>query len=447
MTNVKSTTIMAIVTAIAILSFGFFSYVKPIQKSKTKPLISALAPRKNTKGTEKEWEAIQKMYNELVTSISKNPDDNKLKMKLAALYLNEARVTGDASYYSAALTVIQYVATQPKATNEDVFLAKSYEASVLLSLHQFAAAKKVAEEAALLNAHDAGVYGALVDANVELGNYEEAVKMCDKMLSVRPDLRAYSRASYIRQIFGDNAGAIDAMKKAILASAAGMEATEWARVNLGDLYLNIGKLDTAKWLYEAALYYRPEYAHAEMGLAKVARAEKKYDESLTHTKNAIKILGESSFISFMADIYELKGDKNKAKEIRNDVLSLLEEGEAENAKEVLAKHNGFRELAMAKLDVGDFEAALIDAKKDLALRPENIDANELIAWIYFKMGDMQNAKIHADKMLRTNAQNVGTLYKAALIYAAAGETEKASEYSSKMKALNVNEIAANLVML
>ena len=445
MTNLKSTTIMAIVTAIAILSLGFFSYVKPIAKNKANTLISALEPRKNTKGTEKEWEAIQKMYNDIVANISKNPDDNKLKMKLAALYMNEARITGKASYYSAALTVIQYVAAQPKATNEDVFLAKSYQASVLLSLHQFAEAKKVAEEAGLLNTYDAGVYGALVDANVELGNYDEAVKMCDKMLSVRPDLRSYSRASYIRQIFGDNAGAIDAMKKAVMASAAGMESTEWARVNLGDLYLNIGKLDTAKWLYEAALHYRPEYAYAEMGLAKVARAEKKYDEALLHTKSAIKMLGESSFISFMADIYELKGDKDKAKEIRNDVLSLLEEGEAENEKEILAKHNGFRELAMAKLDVGNFAAALKDAQKDLALRPENVDANELIAWIYFKMGDMQNAKIHAAKMLRMNTQNTSTLYKASMIYAAAGDASKASEL--KMKALNLNEMAANLVML
>ncbi|MFN0204463.1 MAG: tetratricopeptide repeat protein [Bacteroidia bacterium] len=404
-----------------------------------------LEPRKNIKGIEQEWENIQKMYNELIANLNQNPNDSKSKMKLVALYMNEARVTGASSYYPAALNLIQSVLSQPNVTQEDAFLGKSYQASILLSLHQFAQAKKVAEEAVKLNTYDAGIYGALVDANIELGNYEEAVKMCDKMLSVRPDLRSYSRASYMRQIFGDNAGAIAAMKMAIQANPSGLEATEWARVNLGDLYLNQGKLDTAKWIYEAALHYRPGYAYAEMGLAKVAKAEKNYGEAINHTQKAIKSLGESSFVSFLAEMYELKGEKEKAQEIKAEVLTLLEDAEEENEKETLAKHNGFRELAMAKLDAAKMQDALEDAKKDLALRPNNIDANELVAWIYYKMGDKQNAKLHADNMLKTNTQNAITLHKAALIYAAAGEMVKANEL--KNKAENTNKKAADWVKL
>lgn len=66
--------------------------------------------------------------------------------------------------------------------------------------------QKEQQGAIILNPYNADIYGALVDANVELGNYKEAVAMCDKMLSIRPDLRSSSRASYIRQIFGDNNG-------------------------------------------------------------------------------------------------------------------------------------------------------------------------------------------------------------------------------------------------
>ena len=45
-----------------------------------------------------------------------------------------------------------------------------------MSQHQFADAKKLAEEAKTINPDNAYVYGVLVDANVELGNYEEAVE-------------------------------------------------------------------------------------------------------------------------------------------------------------------------------------------------------------------------------------------------------------------------------
>ncbi len=46
-----------------------------------------------------------------------------------------------------------------------------------------------------------------MDANVELGNYDEAVKLADKMVEIRPDLRSYSRVSYLREIHGDVDGA------------------------------------------------------------------------------------------------------------------------------------------------------------------------------------------------------------------------------------------------
>jgi hypothetical protein len=54
----------------------------------------------------------------------------------------------------------------------------------------------------------------LVDGNVEMGNYATAIEEADKMISIRPDIRSYSRASYLREIHGDYPGAIDAMKLA-----------------------------------------------------------------------------------------------------------------------------------------------------------------------------------------------------------------------------------------
>lgn len=115
---------------------------------------------------------------------------------------------------------------------------------------------------------------------------------------------------------------------------------------------------------------------------------------------------------------------------------MLLEGEKENAKETLAKHNGNRELATAKLNVGKLDEALENAKIDLAMRPENVDANELMAWIYYNKGDFVNAKIHADKMLKTNTKNANTLYKAAIIYAAAGELAKGQTLKTQALAIN-----------
>ncbi|MBC8045808.1 MAG: tetratricopeptide repeat protein, partial [Fimbriimonadaceae bacterium] len=337
----------------------------------------------------------------------------------------------------AAMQMLDKVIDAKQANKDIEFQALSYKSAVLLSMHQFQQALDVAKLGAAINDRNSGIYGAMIDANVELGNYAEAVQLCDKMLALRPDLRSYSRASYIRQIYGDNRGAIDAMKMAVEAGVPGAENTEWARVTLGDLYLNIGSIDTAEMLYKEALTRRPNYVYAEMGLSKVEKTKKNYDAAITHCENAIRLISESAFISTLGDLYQLKGDDKKAKEIHEDVHKLLEQSEKEqNDDAAKVKHNGARELAMAHMKVGNYDEALEFAKQDISVRPNNIDANELIAWIYYMKADYANAKMHADKMLATNTQNANTLHKAGLIYTKAGDTAKGNELMLKAKTIS-----------
>jgi tetratricopeptide (TPR) repeat protein len=275
-----------------------------------------------------------------------------------------------------------------------------------------------------------------VDANVELGNYDEAVKDCDKMISIRPDLRSYSRASYLRQIYGQNEGAIAAMKMAVEAGMPGAESTEWARTKLADLYLDNGNADSASILYRTSLVYRPDYPFALTGMARVEKNKKNYDAAIAWTKKAIKARSEAAFVAQLADLYELKGDATDAKETRNDVVDLLEEGQNDEPKDALVKHNVSRELATAYLNAGNLDKALQYAQTDLNMRPENIDANDLIAWIYYLKGDYANAKIHADKMLATKTRNANMLYKAGVIYASAGNMQQGNAMMHDALAIN-----------
>lgn len=389
-------------------------------------------------GGDEELNAIKTTYDNASIAIENNPQDYKSYLTLATVFINEARITGDLSYYNtAALKMVDKI-IQSKQSNTDIeFQALSYKSAIYLSMHQFKDALILAKQALVINDKNSGVYGALVDANVELGNYAEAVAMSDKMMQMKPDIRSYSRVSYLRQIYGDNRGAIEAMNYAVSAGLPGAENTEWARVNLGDLFLNIGKLDTAEMIYNESLARRPNYAFAEMGLAKIEKAKGNYDAAIQHSENAIKIMSESAFISFLGDCYLLKGDSKKAEEIYEDVLKLLEESEEEqnNDKSTL-QHNGARELATAQMKVGNLDEALRYAKKDLEMRPENIDANELIAWIYYLKGDFSSAKVHVDKMLATKTQNANSLYKASLIYAKAGESQQSFELMAQAKLIS-----------
>lgn len=90
-----------------------------------------------------------------------------------------------------------------------------------MSQHRFEECKQLMEGVALENSYNAYVFGLLTDAHLELGNYSEAILMADKMVGLRPDLRSYSRISYLRELHGDVPGAIEAIQLAITAGYPG----------------------------------------------------------------------------------------------------------------------------------------------------------------------------------------------------------------------------------
>ena len=405
--------------------------------SNNKDGIPSLSGTNKTMGQDDEQLTIKTAYDKAIATLKDHPEDLKQYITLASAFISEGRITGDNTYYSnAALKMLDMVTDSTTANKDLVFQSLSLRSAVLLNMHQFKDALVAAQKGVAISSYNAGIFGALVDANVELGNYDEAVKDCDKMISIRPDLRSYSRASYLRQIYGQNEGAIAAMKMAVEAGMPGAESTEWARTKLADLYLDNGNADSASILYRTSLVYRPDYPFALTGMARVEKNKKNYAAAIAWTKKAIKARSEAAFVAQLADLYELKGDATDAKETRNDVVDLLEEGQNDEPKDALVKHNVSRELATAYLNAGNLDKALQYAQTDLNMRPENIDANDLIAWIYYLKGDYANAKIHADKMLATKTRNANMLYKAGVIYASAGNMQQGNAMMHDALAIN-----------
>ncbi|MDQ4140396.1 MAG: tetratricopeptide repeat protein, partial [Bacteroidota bacterium] len=232
--------------------------------------IPPLRERQGPISTTSEWLNTKAAIQGLQRKLREKPGDLRSKLLLGLAYMQEARVTGEHPYYyPAALKLIQDVLDHEKSDQVLIYEATVAKATIQLSLHQFAKALETAKEALKINDHSAAVYGVLCDANVELGHYEEAIAMADKMVSLRPDLKSYSRVSYLREIHGDMPGAIEAMQLAVDAGFPGLEQTAWVTVTLGSLYEKTGELKNAATQYNKALLYSPHYAFALGGLGRL----------------------------------------------------------------------------------------------------------------------------------------------------------------------------------
>lgn len=388
--------------------------------------IPALYERRGELAKAEEWQRTKDKVEELKKQIKKDPSDVKPRLQVAVIYLSEARITGEHPYYyPAILNILDGVL----AMDYKNFEAITFKSSVKMSQHQFAEARELAEKARQINPNNAYVYGVLVDANVELGNYEEAVAMSDKMQALKPSLESYSRASYLREIYGQYPSSIEAMKLAVDAGLPGSEPQCWSKNILGQLYETTGKLDEAENQYAGILAMRPSYAFALGGMARVQKARKEYDKALVTLEKAAAIMPEFSFHEEMADIYDLQGKKEKAQEKYIEVAKMLDE-------DAQSGHAVDLELCKLYTKSGQIDEALKYGLKELQKRPKNIDVNHALAWVYFQKKDFKKAQETMQVAMRTGSKNPELLQQAGAIEIALGNANEGNKLVSLAKKTN-----------
>ena len=395
-----------------------YNYQQTQIKYATYPLLE----RKGAPDSSREWLENKRSVMNLINKISDNPKDTKSELALSTLYIKEARISGNYTYYDmAALKQVNSVL----AKDSNNFQALTLKALLNLSQHHFAEGLEIAKKAQKLNSFNAYIYGLLIDANVEMGDYAAAVDNADKMVSIRPDLSSYSRISYLREIHGDYPGAVEAMKLAVQAGDPGDESTEWARIQLARLYENTGDLKSAQMHYMIALELRPGYGYANAGLGHIALATKDYPTSISYYEKAASSLIDNGVQEQLSQLYRLNGDTKKADEILKKLIDNMNLDEEKGAKDESIGHYSDRELAYAYLLKNDKENALKHALLEYNRRPMNIDVNQTVAWVYYKMKNYDKALPYLNTALKTNSKNPVLLCNAGLIYAAAGKKELA----------------------
>jgi tetratricopeptide (TPR) repeat protein len=409
--------ILVTVTGLLLISVFLFS-------KEPKKIVPPFKDRKGTIALSGEWLNSKKAMEGLLASIQQNPNDYKSMLALSQAYIQEGRETGDHGYYDkSALELLDKVLeNEPKN-----FEALCCKATVLLSQHHFAEGLTMAQQALPINPNSAFIYGILCDANLELGNYEAAVTMADKMVSIRPDIRSYARISYLRELYGDLPGAIKAMKLAVSAGYPGLEQTEWTRCILGHLYENTGSLDSADYQYKMALSERPDYAFAISGLGRIAKAQTNYKQAIVYFEKAKGLITEYSFSDELTDLYRLNNEPEKATKNAEEVITMLSPNadvEAENGH----GHYADKELAYAYLKRNDFDKALQHALVEYERRPKNNDVLETLAWVNYKRSNYKEALKLIQQALKTNCKNPILLCRAGFIMIKAGEVEKGKSF-------------------
>lgn len=384
------------------------------------PQVPELLERNSELKGAEEFERWSEAYANAKRAIEQNANNLDSWLQLAQVFVLEARVTGKYGYYyDCAFDAIDCVLNS-EATNEQRFEALTLKATVLLSEHKFKKALEVGKEALALNDKNASVYGILVDAHVELGNYKKAAELCDKMNAIRPDIRSYSRASYIQEIHGiidgDN-GAIAFMKLAVAAGAPGQEETAWARHTLGTLYETYGDLNNAEVQYLLALEERPNYPFAMADIGRLELKKKNYAKAEEWVHGALAIMEDAGFHELLAMIHKEKGESEKEKDAVKSIFRAL----GSDADHGHSHANGLEAARAHLMFTGNHAEGIHMAEHEWLRRSDNIDVNRMLAALHYKRGDITKASEHLENAQATNSKNPELLCLAGLIAVANGD--------------------------
>ncbi|HEY7910577.1 MAG TPA: tetratricopeptide repeat protein [Blastocatellia bacterium] len=358
--------------------------------------------------------------------IAREPSRPDAYNLLGAACLQKARETGDFSFNARAERAIN----RSLELDPNNIESRILHATLLLAQHRFKEALESARRAERERPRDPVIFGILTDALVELGDYDNARIAADRMLTLRPDVSSYARVSYLRSLYGDGEGAIEAMRAAVRAAGPREpESLAWCRVHLGDELLNAGRIIEAEREYDLALGVFPDYHIALAAKARARIAAGDFTSAIENYKRAQQRVPLPDTAMALGDLYKKTGREDEANR-QYELVEFIERAGAAGTGTYS------RQMALFRANQGiDLDEALEAAMRERSLRSD-IYTCDTLAWCLLKTGRVEEAIKAIKEAMRLGTRDAQIFYHAGMIYAAAGDRSNAAKHLSR--ALEIN---------
>ncbi|MGW0827797.1 tetratricopeptide repeat protein [Streptomyces sp. NPDC002845] len=337
--------------------------------------------------------------------------------------VEQARTTGDPSRYPQAEEALNR-SLELRPGNDP---ALAGHAALAAARHDFEDALRYADRALDENPYSERALSIRIDALVELGRYDEALKAAKVADSRRPGIPVFTRYAYVHELRGDTRTARRVLEQA-LSSATARGDVAYVATQLGQLDFKQGDHKSALNYYARALGADDTYLPALEGRARAQAASGDHAGAITTLEQVVSGSPLPGPLVELGELYEAEGDKAKAR----DQYTLVD------AWTRLARTNGVNadlDTALAAADHGDRKAALRAARAEWERR-QTVHTADALAWALHVNGRSEEALPYARRAAAIGYRDAVFLYHRGMIEQAAGE-EKAAARSLRA-ALDLN---------
>jgi tetratricopeptide (TPR) repeat protein len=360
----------------------------------------------------------------LQATLKNDPTNDAAWATLGLDYVDQARVTVNPAYDTLADGTLKKSLALNNTTN---FIADAGEASLAAARHQFAQARSWALKGIAIDGYNAALYGILADAQTQLGEYDDAAVSVNKMMMLRPQTPAFTRASYVAELAGNLPSAISLMTQARDAAST-PDDTAFADYYLGELARNAGDPTKAMTYYEAGLKVDPSYAALYEGKAKAEAALGQQTAAIADFTTVVGRVPQPQYVIEFGEYLQSLGKTAQAQQ-QYDTFAI------ENQ---LFQSNGVlldSDPTLYYADHGDPAKALQFAKVGIKIRPF-LEMDDAYAWALHVNGQDAQALTWAHKALATGMKNALFHFHLGIIEKSLGD--KAAAKKDLTAALTIN---------
>ena len=369
----------------------------------------------------------------LENKVKNDPEDFSANNKLAAVYLQKLRETGNVSYLDLTFRAARAsLASVPEERNASGLAAL---AQAEFASHDFSNARDHAIRLAELEPRKSYPQGILGDALLELGEYDKAEIAYKKIVALDGGVSHGSESRFARlaQLKGNN-GEVQKRLAAALTLALNLpspprETVAWLRWQLGETAFSVGDYETAEKHYRDSLTTYPDYHRAVGSMGRVRAAQNDLTGAIEHYEKAVRLLPDPQFVHALGDLYRLAGREEDAMKQYELVEQIGHLSELNGAL-----YNRQLALFYADHDIKTEEAYKLAAKEYEVRR--DIYGADALAWTALKAGKLMEAQAAIKDALRFGTQDAKLFYHAGMIADAAADKSTARRFIKDALALN-----------
>lgn len=362
----------------------------------------------------------------LTRRVQNDPLDFVAHNRLSGIYISLMRQTGDLAYLDRALQSARAsLAAIPGPRNAAGLTALAVSE---FESHHFREALSLAEQARSIDASLSLALATAGDAQLELGNYDQAAKVYEQLAASESGAPVQARLARLAELKGDNQKALELLTQAV-AQSPDRDAA-WYRTRLGELHFRSGDLNNAEAQYEAARQLRPNSFLVLEHLAELRAAQGHIDQAIELYQKVIERTPRGEFYQALGDLYLFAGKNAEAKKPHARALQAYLESVAQG------NAHYYHHLAGFYADAQELPAEAVRwANKDLEVR-QSIYAHDALAWALYKNGQFAEAAKEADRALALGTKDAHLLYHAAMVYSRAGDLQRGSALLKEALAVN-----------